>query len=537
MKKKFSIDKIWHLSLLLMMVFSACNKDIALGTDPYAGGKQPLGVGFYANYAEPGSAKPGELVDFYVKGIKPFLGKLDFFVNNTKVEVVTAKDSLVTIKVPAEISSGDAKVVVDGEVFYGPRLEIDGNANRDDNFGIVNGFNASVYDILPNAGGFIVTGSFTNFENEAVEKKTFRSGIHFIGNNGKTSNGMGFGAGVNLGGAINSIAKTSDGKFIAGGLMSSFNKKQVFNLVKLNASGLLDTMIVDVINTTENPKNSLDTVSAFNAGVANVNSNRIASVLKVFAVADNKAIVVGNFNAHFKIDYTYSSRDNRKLIPTLAKDVIRLKADGSLDSTFTMENEGANSLLFDAALIDKERVLIVGPFTTFNGRPAKGIVCIKSDGTIDPSFVLNGTVDRVLSVSYNESLKKIAITGIFKGLGNGKISNVALLNTDGSIDNKFVFGEIGTDIANYAQVLNSGKVLVQGTFESYNGVPRARMLLLENDGSLLQKYNHQGPLTGAISKVVETKSALGEPALLIGGNIFQYGIKTVGNLFRLEVKE
>ncbi|MGE8242224.1 MAG: DUF5008 domain-containing protein, partial [Sphingobacterium sp.] len=78
---------------------------------PYAGGKESLGVGFYTNYANPEIAKPGELVDFYVKGIKPYLGKINFSVNDTKVEVIAAKDSLVTIKVPAEISSGNAKIL------------------------------------------------------------------------------------------------------------------------------------------------------------------------------------------------------------------------------------------------------------------------------------------------------------------------------------------------------------------------------------------------------------------------------------------
>jgi len=530
--KRLTLKTIWHVTVIFMVAVTSCSKDIALGTDPYAGGKGSLGIGFYADYAEPGIAKPGELVDFYVKGIKPFLGNIDFSINDTKVEVVAAKDSLVTIRVPEEISSGNAKIIVDGQVFYGPRLEIEGDASLDENYGMINGFRSSVYDILPNAGGFIVTGAFYDFENESVDKKVFRNGIHFIGVDGKTSSAMNkFGEGV-TGGTINSITKMTDGKFILGGGFGIYNKRAVNNITRINADGSIDSMVVDVINTTTNPKNSFDTVSTFNGGLLG------GSAIKVFGVSDNKVLAIGNFQAHYKIDYTYSSRTNKRLIYTEAKHVIRMKADGSLDSAFALKNLGANGRITNAALIDNDRVVVIGTFTTYNGKQAPGIVCLKSDGSVDPSFNLTGTIDRIISISYNTQLKKIAIAGVFKGLGaSGKVNGVALINTDGSVDEQFVLQNIGTGIPVYAQVLNNGRVVVNGTIETYNNIRRSNLLILENNGSLLQRYNSQAPFAGVINKIVETKSSLGLPALLVGGSIYQYGKKNVGNFFRLEIKD
>ncbi|UIR55382.1 DUF5008 domain-containing protein [Sphingobacterium sp. SRCM116780] len=530
---KNKLYKSFYLLFALgVLAFTACNKEIVTGEDPYAGGKGSLGIGFITNYPTPNVAKPGELVDFNVKGLKPYLGKIDFFVNNTKVEIVTAQDSLVTIKVPAEISSGDAKIVVDGQVFYGPRLEIEGNTSLDENYGMINGFRGSVYDILPNAGGFIVAGYFNNFENEAVDKETYRNGIHFIDASGKTSSTMSFGKGTGATGGVNSIAKLSNGSFIVGGNFTSFNGKQVYGLAKLYSNGELDSTVVDVINTTENPKNSLDTVSSFNAGVYG------GPVLKVFSVTDDKVIVVGNFSRYFKIDYDYSSRDNRRSIVTEAKHVIRLRSDGSLDSTYIIKNEGANGMILDATMIDNERILVIGSFTSYNGKAAPGIVCLNADGSVDPAFNLSGSITRFLSVTYNEENEKIALTGIFSGLGgNANAKSVALLNTDGSVDNQFVLGNIGTGIVSYAQVLNNEQVVVQGSMDTYNGIGRGKMLILEKDGKLLQKYNSQAPFSGSIFKIVETKSSTGEPALLVGGSVSQYGVKTVGNFFRLEIKE
>ncbi len=533
--KRNLITKIAIL-IVALIVFAACSKDIVTGTDPYAGGKEPLGVGFYINYPEPGMAKPGELVDFYVKGLKGKLDQINFFVNNTKVEVVSAKDSLVTIKVPAQITSGNAKIVVGEEIFYGPRLEIEGNTSVDENYGMVNGFRGGVYDILPNAGGFIVAGSFYNFENEAItlnvpeNQKVYRNGVHFIDANGKTSTNMNFGQGTFGGGFVRSIAKTSDGKFIFAGALGTFAKRAVNNIVRVNNDGKIDSMIVEVINPSNDPKNSLDTVSAFNGGVNDM-------IIRTFTVADNKVIAVGNFTSYYKIDYDYSSRDSRRYIISTAKSVIRMKEDGSLDSTFALNNSGANGQIMDAAMIDNERIVIVGAFTTYNGKAANGIACIKSDGSLDETFTLKGNITRLFKVSYNSTLKKLAVSGIFTGAGaTGRINNIALINTDGTVDETFILQDIGTGIINYAQILNNGQVIIDGTQQSYAGVPRANLLILERNGELLQKYNSLGPFTGDLAKVVETKSSLGEPALLLGGNILQFGQKTVGNFFRLEIK-
>lgn len=535
MMKRFRLKYVLYTGMILALAVSSCSKDIALGTDPYAGGKGSLGIGFYNNYASQESAKPGELVDFYVKGIKPYLDDIEFSINETKVEVISAKDSLVTIRIPEEISSGEAKIIVDGQVFYGPRLEIESNMTLDENYGVVNGFVGAISDMLPNSGGYIVVGSFFNFENEAVlnvdeSKKVYRNGIHFINAEGKTGSGMSFGRGAESGGFINSVTKMTDGKFMIGGGFGTFQKRGAYNIARLNANGSMDTTIVDVINTTDNPKNSRDTVSAFNGGVVTY------PLLKVFGVSENRVIAVGNFKEYYKIDYTYSSRDNRKFVVTKAKNVIRMLPDGSLDSTYAMENLGANGSVLDATMIDNERVVVIGAFTSYNGKPAPGIVCLKSDGSVDPSFNISGHVERIFSVTYNAEQKKLAISGIFNALG-GHANGVAIINTDGTVDKQFVFGDIGLEVANFAQVLNNGRVIVKGTFKTYNGIPRGSLVLLEKDGSLLQKYNGQAPFAGSISKVLETKSSLGEPALLIGGGIYQYGKKSIGNILRLEVKE
>ncbi|GHE39450.1 hypothetical protein GCM10017764_23360 [Sphingobacterium griseoflavum] len=512
---------------ILFLLLTACSKDLVVGEDPYAGGKGSLGIGFVSNYPSPEVAKPGELVEFQVKGLLPYIGQLNFFVNNTPVEVISAEDSLVIVRVPTQISSGDAKIVVENQVFYGPRLQIQGNVSFDANYGIVNGFNGFVSDFIPNAGGYIVVGAFTNFEDEANNETTFIRGIHFIDANGRSSSSMNFGKGAYN---INSIARMSSGAFVVGGAISSFNDREVYGIAKLLPSGRLDTMVVDVINTTEFPQNSLDTVSSFNGGVTG------GSVLKVFGVADDKVIAVGNFTRHLKIDYTYSSRETRRPILTSARNIVRLKSDGTLDSTYSYNHEGANGAIADAVQMPDDKIVLVGTFSRFNGKAAPGIVRLHADGTVDESFAIGTGAARIQSISYNPQVKKFVVTGSFTTFNGTTANGVAVLNETGSKDGGFVLGDIGAGVPTYGYVLNNGKVLLDGTFETYNGVPRSNLLVLEANGSMLQLYNSFSPFSGALYKVVETTSSLGNPALLLGGAIFGFDGHRAGRLIRVEIK-
>ncbi|GHE23389.1 DUF5008 domain-containing protein [Sphingobacterium griseoflavum] len=513
------------LSIVLLMV--SCNKNLQVGQDPYAGGQGSLGIGFLGNFPTPERARPGELVEFTVRGLTLHRANLEFFINDTPVELVSVQDSLVVIRVPEEISSGNAKVVVNNQVFYGPRLQIEGDASFDTNYGMVNGFNGPVNDFIDHLGGYIVVGNFSNFENQANNTSTFIQGIHFIDANGRTSSRMTFGKG---GFGINSIARSSSGSFLLGGALSTFNGRPVQGMARIWPSGELDTMIVEVINTTENPLNSYDTVSAFNAGVR-------GSIVRVFGAADNKVVAVGNFDHHLHVDYSYSSRDNRHTIPTVARSIVRMHPDGRLDSTFLYNHSGANGVIADASQMPDGKIVIVGSFTSFNGRPAPGMVRLNTDGTIDETFAVGSAASRIQRISYNPVRRKFVVVGNFSSFNGVAAKGIVLLSENGTQDETFHFGEIEAARPLYGQLLNNGKMILHGTFERYNGVSRANLLLLEPDGSLVQRYNSFSPFTGTLQKVLEATSSTGRPALLLGGNISNFDAHRVGNFFRMEIRD
>ena len=525
-------------SLAIILVLFACQKEFVPLDDPYGGGKEPFGISFTRNFSYPEIAEPGDRVTYYVKGLKPYEGQYEFLINDQSVEVVTTTDSTVEVVVPEMISSGAATIKMENQFFNGPVLYIDGQVSVDENFNIVTGFDGLVTSILPQSGGHIIGGLFTDFENEASET-VFRNGIHYINSLGESDGMLNFQEGV--GGYVNDIAAQAN-KYYLGGSISTFNERATSNVTRLNADGTLDSMVVEVLNPDPNrPENGLDTVPAFNGGTlggVGGGTFQAGEVLKVFPVENNNVILLGSFYYHQRIDYRFSSRETRRIIRTPVRNVMRMKEDGSLDSTYMMGNAGANGAIYDGTTQGNGKVVIVGDFTTFNGRPANRIVRLNADGSLDESFGVGSAADdEITGIQYNPNIGKMIVFGRFTSFNGIPVNGVAVLNESGDIDPAFQFRVEGEGTIWKAHILNGGKILVSHSYAAYDGIKRASVLILEPDGTASQRYNNIGVFGGIVESVVETTSSLGNPAVLLGGLIAQVEQQRVGGIVKLEIRD
>lgn len=517
------------IALIALVVTSSCHKDDPIGEDPYAGGKSPLGVFFLNEKPIPETAAPGEVVRFLVKWLKKYEKNFKFLINEMETEIVELSDSTIDVRIPNLASTGGVSVKLQNQVFFGPRFFVGGKVSVDEDFGIKSGFDGSVTDILPFGGGFIVTGDFTDFDNEKAEN-IYRNGIHYINSLGKTDGGLNFGYGSSD--VISSIIRFPSGKFLIAGAMTNFNKRLVLNAARLNANGSLDTLVTPVINPNpENELNDIDTVTAFNGGSLD------GAILKLIPTSDEGAIAFGRFSNHIKIDYRYSSRENKRAVYTKVRNIMKFQPNGSLDSTFASKNSGTTGNIAGAAQNELGQIVIVGDFTNFNNQ-AKGIIVrINSDGSVDQSFnVGSGANNTIFSVKYNSVVKKYVIAGNFTQFNGQAMKGLVVLNADGSIDNGFKMGDLGNGIPIFAQILNNGKIVVSGSFTSYNGIKRSQLLILEPNGDALQSYNNIGDFDGFVNTVVETTSSQGYPAILIGGSFNQVNGKRIRNIVKLEIR-
>lgn len=530
-------QKMLVLVLLVLGLYS-CKKEI-IGENPYEGGKQPLGIKFGAGVPDPETATPGSEVSVNIRGLKKFENSFKFYVNEVEAAVLSFTDSTAKIKVPDNASSGGMSVISDGQTFFGPLLRIDGKASIDGSFLVPVGSNSTIYDItrLPNAN-YLLTGAFDNFDNKGSAKLPIGA-IAQISSQGAYVSTLNFGKGAI--GSINSVNRLTNGKFLISGYFFSFNSTRgkrinINSIATLNSDGTLDSTIIDVINPTPNDfKKNKDTVPTFNGGVA-------GAIRKSF-VFNDRIYAVGNFQHYVRAFYERSTYDTKVYDITRVKQLVCMKMDGAMDSTFhydpvTKQSPAAgNGAITDAIQQADGKLILVGEFSTFNGVPAKHIVRINLDGSVDQSFKAGtGADNNITSITYNATTNKILITGSFTSYDGNARKGVAMLNADGSIDNSFNFGTIASGVATYASQLNNGKVIVSGNFKTYNSVIRQGFMILNADATLATGYNNTGQFTGQIYKVIETTSSLGNPAVILVGSIQRFDNKVFGNILRVELK-
>ena len=156
--------------------------------------------------------------------------------------------------------------------------------------------------------------------------------------------------------------------------------------------------------------------------------------------------------------------------------LLRLNTDGSVDNSFAATTlapfdltqgfpfvfdpltgqtvqpyDGAWSAtppVADAQILPDGRIILCGPFTSFNGVGARGVVRLLANGTIDNTFAIGGgaqwtqTVETASFFPSVESIEqqvdgKLLIVGTFEAFNGTALPGIASLNPDGSVDPSF----------------------------------------------------------------------------------------------------
>jgi|GEM_PF-3309332 len=252
-----------------------------------------------------------------------------------------------------------------------------------------------------------------------------------------------------------------DGKILVGGDFYYYNGVQRFGIARLLANGTLDSSFVP----------------------AELNSYYWSVVKYMLVQPDGRILLLG----HFSIPVGSNGY--------MVKNILRLNANGSLDSSFLAGNtEGSvdyhdlNVSIFGPlarmALQGDGKVVVVGGFTKYNGTNVSSIVRLGANGQIDPTFNTAFGVDRGINdVLMEPGTMKIIIGGEFTAFNGLPVKKMLRLNPNGTLDPTFSIGEGTTDApppgdcifcANHVKALKrqtDGKIIVGGGFTTFNGVP------------------------------------------------------------------
>jgi len=332
----------------------------------------------------------------------------------------------------------------------------------------------SVFAVLVQLDGkIIISGDFTTVAGVS------RNGIARLNGGGTLDYGFDPGSGPDD--LVNTVALQGN-KVIIGGYFTHVSGTAQGYVARLDSSGALD--------------------ASFDPG-----SGADGPVLALVVQGDGKVLLGGEFTTINGI-----ARNN----------IARLNSSGSLDTSFD-PGTGVSGALFSSvksiAVQGDGRVILGGTFTSVNGAARTNIARLNADGSLDNGFnpkvhVAGAGVLAGVNAMAVQSGGKIVIGGDFTGINGVARTNVARLNSNGSLDTSFNPGTADFAV-NSVAVQDSGKVVIGGFFTRVNGTTRKYVARLNSDGSLDTGFD---PGAGADDAVYV--AALQEDGKVIIGGLF-----------------
>jgi uncharacterized delta-60 repeat protein len=353
---------------------------------------------------------------------------------------------------------------------------------------IQGGFNGAIMNILPiPSGKLLIAGWFTQYNGVSSSK--------IIRLNSDGSIDLTFVVGLGFNNDINWVALQSDGKLVCVGDFTSYNGVTVNRIVRLNIDGTIDSSFSIGTGITGQPNyvtiDSRGRILVCGGGMTIYNGVPISRLIRlnsngtldstfsmgtgtisgVFGVAeqsDEKLVVIGNFTS-----YSGISRSR----------IVRLNSNGRVDIGFN-PGTGFNSTAYGLS-ISNDKIVVTGLFNSYNGSTTPGIAMITSDGTIDPSFnsgtgfnsgcEWNSIIDNFIYCYFTSSTN----------YNGSSMSHIIKLNLDGSVVSSFSTGTgVQNTIFSIAKLSNT-RLLIGGNFTAYNGIVRARLVKVDNSGTLI----------------------------------------------------
>jgi uncharacterized delta-60 repeat protein len=295
------------------------------------------------------------------------------------------------------------------------------------------GFDSDVFSIAVQPDGKLVAGGiFTKFD------RTSRNSVARLNPDGSLDTGFNPGTGANN--LVEILALQPDGKVVLCGRFSVFNGVARPYVARLNSNGSLDTSFTPTPN---------------------------AIVLGIALQADGKAVIGGLFTSVNGVTRNY---------------VARLNTDGSVDSSFD-PGSGPNLPVHTVAVQPDSKIIIGGQFTSVSGSSRIRIARLNPNGSLDTSFDPGAGADLTVVTTAVQPDGKILAGGDFTNVVNATRYYVARLNMNGSLDTGFdanIALAFGGVLALQPQV--DGKIIVAGEFDTVGGVPRKNIVRVNPSG-------------------------------------------------------
>lgn len=282
-----------------------------------------------------------------------------------------------------------------------------------------------------------------------------------------------------FGGPVRAILHQPDGRLLLGGSFINYNEVPAGKVARVNVDGTADA--------------TFQTWPGCNG--------------EVYAMAlqpDGKVIIGGLFTHYNGVPRSC---------------IARLHSDGSLDTDFDPGNGitgmPGQTRVNSIALLNDGKILLAGNFTAYGGTTRNHVVRVNADGSLDTTFDPGAGPDEGVNVVKGLTNGKVLIGGPFTSFSGTPRGSIARLNANGTLDVGFNPGTRADGPVERIVVRSDGSLYIGGRFFTYNDTPRMHVARLQVNGALDTGYEVTGlHVSGWVYAMAESSTG----SLYLGGN-------------------
>ena len=320
------------------------------------------------------------------------------------------------------------------------------------------------------------------------------------------------------------VVKTQpDGKILIGGIFTDVQGQAANGVGRLNADGSVDTSFNPPVFFNGSSLGARVLALGLQSDGKIIVAGSLYGINGVFAPAVMRLNPNGTIDSSFNLPvpqdsniYTIEVLPNDKFFigGEFGRNIAKFNADGTPDNSFSATGIG---LIKDIEVQPDGKVV----FITGMSGPQNYVRRLNADGSVDSGFSLV-TVNQTIEVVKIQADGKLIIGGSFTFVNGFQQGRISRINSDGSLDLNFNLNNFGAGSSSYGIndiiIRPDGKIFIAGDFPSYNAVNIRNLALLSSDGTLDNSFSNNAQAAALIPIFdIELQS---DGKILIGGQIY-----------------
>lgn len=215
------------------------------------------------------------------------------------------------------------------------------------------------------------------------------------------------------------------------------------------------------------------------------------------------------------------------------KALVRLNADGSLDTSFEPVNATESLTAAQTLLVEANGDLLVSCTTTSDNGTFTGLRRLSPVGTIDQDLRI--PFDFLPRNLLRQANGGTIAVGYFQHVSGHYRRSIVRLLPNGDVDQDFLPSSGAQGEINHVTPLADGRILIGGTLQGYDGLSVPNLLRLNEDGSHDQTFDPGAGPTAANNNqlAVHTISAQTDGKYLVGGYFQAFNGQVASGMVRL----